>query len=228
MLQLHRAGGGGHMMRQGLAGSGKRGCLRALGHPQPFTGAKIAKVTAMDPLRDEHAWPEEVERPFKERGILCLVAIVHLLEDSVGDDVDDLDEVSVAPSRALDHPQHRRQHGKVERHLPHSRGPLHLHSDIGTRACYGPVDLPQGSARDRRGADASKERGTVWMWTAGRNHAWRDRPAPLELLGDQREGISIRKWLVGRLQRLELIADLLVENVGALRERLTQLDRHRT
>eukprot|EP00962_Isochrysis_galbana_P052049 scaffold23434_cov135-Isochrysis_galbana.AAC.4 len=141
---------------------GNAGC-GALGHTQPLPLGQITQVPAVHPLRDQHAWrgrelgrrfghrhvAQEAERAVKLHGVARLVAVVHLLEDAICHDVDDLDQVTVAPPGALDQPQQRRQHRKVERHLPHGRRPLHLDCHVGARARDRLVDLPEGGARDR-------------------------------------------------------------------------------
>mmetsp|Transcript_2591 Transcript_2591/g.7965 ORF Transcript_2591/g.7965 Transcript_2591/m.7965 type:complete len:209 (+) Transcript_2591:427-1053(+) len=89
------------------------------------------------------------------------------------------------------------------------------------------VDLAERGAGDGAGADGGEERRAVRLGALRRAHPRRDRPSPLQLFGQQPHRFGVVKRLVCGLQRLELLADLLVEDVGPLREGLTELDRHR-
>ncbi len=140
---------------------------------RPHAG-HVGEVEAVDPLHDEHAagdergvGPRDDERALPELGedvgdaqhVVGLEAEVELLEDGLGEELDQGGRVGQgghgnAADEVGRHPGH---HGQVLAHPAGHRGALHLDDDRGAVAQGGRVDLGDGGGGQRGVLDRGED-----------------------------------------------------------------------
>ena len=140
---------------------------------RPHAG-DVGEVEAVDPLHDEHAagdeggvgtghdegaLPELGEDPGHAQHVVGLEAEVELLEDGLGEELDQGGRVGQgghgdAADEVGGHPGH---HGQVLAHPAGHRGALHLDDDGGAVAQGGRVDLGDGGGGQRGVLDRGED-----------------------------------------------------------------------